>query len=273
MNSTLSRSLILGLTMLSLWASSANGATVCTLVTNLKTGEMLQRSGQCAQRVTPASTFKLALSLMGFDAGFLQDEHQPTLNYQPGDPDWGGAAWLAPTNPTRWIQYSVVWYSQRVTHALGAASVQRYTDAFEYGNADLSGDPGKHNGLDRAWIGSSLKISPLEQMKFVQRLVNRELPVSPHAIDVTERISLLEQRPDDWELHGKTGTAFPRDVNGVADESHGTGWFVGWARKGERVVGIVRLVQDQQAHPLSAGVRARDSVLNEWNALLAPPEK
>ena len=35
-----------------------------------------------------ASTFKIAISLMGFDATFLQDEHSPALPYQPGDPDW-----------------------------------------------------------------------------------------------------------------------------------------------------------------------------------------
>jgi hypothetical protein len=54
-----------------------------------------------------ASTFKIAISLMGFDATFLQDEHSPTLPYQPGDPDWGGPAWLEPTDAVRWLQYSV----------------------------------------------------------------------------------------------------------------------------------------------------------------------
>jgi beta-lactamase class D len=40
------------------------------------------------------------------------------LAFKEGDPDWGGDNWRQPTDPTRWLKYSVVWYSQRITHAL-----------------------------------------------------------------------------------------------------------------------------------------------------------
>ncbi|WP_410016997.1 penicillin-binding transpeptidase domain-containing protein [Pseudomonas sp. 7P_10.2_Bac1] len=50
--------------------------------------------------------------------------------------------------------------------------------AFGFGNADLSGDPGGSNGLDRSWISSSLKISPLEQLHFQEKIARRELHVS-----------------------------------------------------------------------------------------------
>lgn len=63
---------------------------------------------------------------MGFDSGFLHDRHSPALAYKPGDPDWGGLNWLQPTDPERWIKYSVVWYSQRVIHALGIAQIEHY---------------------------------------------------------------------------------------------------------------------------------------------------
>ena len=76
----------------------------------------------------------------------------PVLDYREGDPDWGGEEWKQPTDPTRWLKYSVVWYSQRITHALGAERLTAYANAFSYGNADFSGDPGKNNGLERAWI-------------------------------------------------------------------------------------------------------------------------
>jgi len=76
-------------------------------VADAKSGDVLQQEGDCYTRVTPASAFKIAISLMGFDAAFLQDEHSPTLPYQPDDPDWGGAAWLEPTDAVQWLQYSV----------------------------------------------------------------------------------------------------------------------------------------------------------------------
>jgi beta-lactamase class D len=101
---------------------------------------------------------------MGFDSGFLNDEHDPTLPFREGYVDWGGDVWKQPTDAVRWLKYSVVWFSQRITSALGEEKLRDYAMRFGYGNADFSGDPGKNNGLERAWIGSSLKISPLEQL-------------------------------------------------------------------------------------------------------------
>jgi len=48
------------------------------LLLDCSTGETLQESGpHIEERITPCSTFKIALSLMGFDAGILQDEEHP----------------------------------------------------------------------------------------------------------------------------------------------------------------------------------------------------
>ena len=76
--------------------------------------------------MTPASTAKIAFAAMGYDAGFLKNEHDPTLPYKQGYVDWGGAAWRQPTDPVRWLKYSVVWFSQQVTHALGEMALHDY---------------------------------------------------------------------------------------------------------------------------------------------------
>lgn len=182
------------------------------------------------------------------------------LAFKEGDPDWGGDNWRQPTDPTRWLKYSVVWYSQRITHALGEKRLQQYVTAFAYGNADISGGPGKKNGLDRAWIASSLKISPLEQIAFLRKLVNRKLPVSPKAFDMTMRVVETTSLPKSWEVHGKTGSALPRRPDGTFDVAHGWGWFVGWAVTREREIVFARLVQDEEKQPGSAGIRARDAL-------------
>jgi len=187
-------------------ASTAQARTVCTVVADAEGGETLVRQGDCGRRVTPASTFKIAISLMGYDSAFLKDAQFPALPFRDGYVDWGGADWRQPTDPTRWMKYSVVWFSQQVTQSLGEARFQRYVDEFQYGNKDLSGDPGKHNGLTKAWINSSLKISPLEQLSFLRKVVNRQLPVTSHAFDSTSEITRIALLPNGWDLHGKTGT-------------------------------------------------------------------
>jgi beta-lactamase class D len=257
------------------WTGPASARTVCTIVVEAASARTVLEEGDCATRVTPASTFKVALAVMGFDAGILKGPHDPVLPFKDGYVDWR-KEWKQPTDPVRWLKYSVVWYSQQITHALGAEKLHRYTLAFGYGNADVAGDPGKDNGLDRSWIGSSLQVSPREQAAFLAKLVSGTLPVSARAMDETRAI--VETRPaGNWTVHGKTGAALPRRADGSFDRAHGRGWYVGWAEKdgagkegadkdGETYV-FARLIQDEAENKVPAGFRARDSFLADWPAM------
>lgn len=257
----------------SLSALPVEAATLCTMVADAESGQVLLKEGDCATRVTPASTFKVALAVIGFDSGFLKTKHDPVLKVRKGDPDWGGAEWKKPTDAERWLKYSVVWFSQRITHALGTDKVTAYAKSFHYGNADFSGDPGKNNGLDRAWIASSLKISPEEQISFLTKLAKRSLPAKPEAMD--EALASMETFPTiatGWVVKGKTGMAYPRAADGTFDYAHPWGWFVGLAEKGERKIVFARLVQDEKKMPGSASHRARDGIFSLLPGLLKETE-
>jgi beta-lactamase class D len=247
---------------------AAHAKTVCTVVADAADGKVLLQEGDCRTRVTPASTFKIPLAVMGFDAGFLTDAQSPSIPFRKGYPDWGGAAWTQPTDPTRWMKYSVVWYSQQIAEALGVERLKSYATAFDYGNADFTGDPGKNNALERAWISSSLKISPLEQTAFLTKFINRTLPVKQQVFNEVNRIVELTSIDSGWMVHGKTGTAFPRKADGSFDRDRAWGWFVGWAEKGNRTLVFARLAQDEKKVAGSGGARARDAILTELPALL-----
>lgn len=246
----------------------AEAKDICTLVADAETGAVLLDEGDCDARVTPASTFKVALAVIGFESGYLVDAETPVLPFREGDADWGGADWMQDTTPARWMRYSVVWYSQRITHALGAATVAGYLRDFDYGNADLSGDAGFDNGLDRAWLTSSLLISPREQAVFLLGLVNGTLPVSATAMERTRAI--VESRPvGGWTVWGKTGSAYPRRADRSLDYARGWGWYVGWAERENRRIVFVRLTQARERTRTSTGVLTRDALLDNWPALMA----
>jgi beta-lactamase class D len=253
------------------FSTAAHASNIlCTVIADGASGKVLRQQGTCDQRITAASTFKLALSLMGYDAGYLTDEHLPALPFREGYADWL-PSWRATTDPTRWISESVVWYSQRLTEWLGPQRLQRYVTAFGYGNEDLSGDPGKNNGLTNAWLSSSLKISALEELAFLVKIVRHQLPVAARAYEMTARITLLPSTANGWEVHGKTGTGSPIKPDGLEDDAHSFGWFVGWATKGGRTIVFVRSIQDtpQDAHQqLRTGLRARADFLRELPGLL-----
>ncbi|KGB92849.1 penicillin binding transpeptidase domain protein [Burkholderia cepacia] len=165
------------------------------------------------------------------------------------------------------MKLSIFWYSEQVTQALGQARFQQYTSAFGYGNADVTSRQGELPGVMGAWVNSSLRISPLEQVAFMRKIVRRTLPVSAHAYDMTARITLLDAQPGGWTVHGKTGTGSP----GLAyDAAHAYGWFVGWATKGPRTLVFANLIQDEQAHTPNAGLRLRDTFLATLPALADP---
>lgn len=241
--------------------------TICTLVLDAPTGAVVLAEGDCNTRATPASTFKVALAAMAFDAGILKTAHSPVMAFHPGDPDWGGANWTKDTAPRDWMRYSVLWYSQRITHAMGSVALTGYAKAFRYGNADFTGDPGADNGLERAWLSSSLLVSPQEQAAFLRALVMDDLPVTALAMQNTR--DLLERHNvGDWVIHGKTGAAFPRRPDRSFDYARGWGWYVGWASKGDRMLVFARLTQARTRSKDSPGILTRDGLLRHWDALI-----
>ena len=61
---------------------------------------------------------------------------------------------------------------------------QRSPD-IQFSNRDLTGDAGEDNGLTRAWLSSSLQISPGEQIQFLRMFLLRDLPFSAEAVEKT----------------------------------------------------------------------------------------
>lgn len=245
-----------------LFAASARAETqvVCTIVADAHSGEVLKEEGACDTRATAASTFKLPISLMGYDAGILKDAHHPVWPFKQGYPDWR-AVWKSDTDPAKWMKESVVWYSQQITARLGAERFAAYVRDFGYGNADVSGDPGQNNGLTRAWLTSSLEISPREQAAFLGRMVRRELGVTTAAYGMTAELAKIGQQPGGWTVYGKTGSGPSKNADGAKSSARPWGWFVGWATKGERTVVFARLTRDTSKPAQPSGPAARDAVL------------
>lgn len=211
-----------------------------TLVVDLAGGQVLHRSGPCATRFSPCSTFKIPLALMGFDSGVLKDAHHPAWDYKPGIHPANRDTDRLRTDPTSWEANSVVWYSQEITRRLGAAKFKAYVDRFGYGNRDISGNPGKQDGLTQSWLLSSLTISPDEQVAFLRRMLGHRL-VSARAHALAEAVIPVFEGSGGWQAHGKTGSGWLRDGAGAVDRTKPLGWFVGWADKGGRRIAFAGL--------------------------------
>lgn len=236
-------------------APCAQATSFCNLLAESSSDTIIRQEGQCDTATAPMSTFKLAISLMAYDAGILVDQHQPVWPFKPGYVDWR-EEWKQDTDPAQWMARSVVWYSQQITQRLGEQRFARYVHQFSYANEDVSG------GLTSAWLNTSLQITPRGQLAFLGRMVRRELGVSAQAYDMTARIAYCGKLANGWQVYGKTG-AGSYGANGKL------GWYVGWATKAGRSVTFLqqRLESDDTlAGP--AGFRARDAMLAQLPAWL-----
>ena len=194
-------------------------------------------------RISPCSTFKMTLSFMGYDAGILKDENNPTWDFEEGYDDWL-AAWRTPQTPQSWMKFSCVWYAKLLSLQLGLEKMQSYLASFEYGNQDLSGGLVQPGPMDPPWINSSLQISPKEQVDFIRKIIKGNLPISSHAIQITKTILFKEFLPHGWKLFGKTGWSGSDITNDGKTLEHG--WFVGWIEKDNMFFPFAYLIREQK---------------------------
>lgn len=216
---------------------------------------VIKEIGDCKTRFAPESTFKVPLSLMGFDAGVFEDQTHPQWEFKDGY-DYFVNVCKSTHDPKTWMRDSCVWYSQLLTQKLGNEKFKNYVEKFNYGNKDISGDKDKNNGLTHSWLSSSLLISPEEQVVFLQKLIDGKLPVSKKSSELTKEIMFKEELSGGWKLYGKTGTG----------PLHG--WFVGWIEKNGRAITFASHIKDDQKQDTVASYRARnEAMLKLWTLI------
>ena len=172
---------------------------------------------RCAERFIPASTFKIMNSLIGLEAGVIPDENYVIK--------WDGThydipSWNQDNTLKTAIQNSVVWYYQELARRVGNEKMQYYVDAAHYGNQNISGQ------IDTFWLEGGLRISADEQVEFLKRLYQGDLPFSPRSINIVKKILVLE-KTESYQLSGKTGS-----VQRVTPHE---GWFVGYLETSGKV--------------------------------------
>jgi beta-lactamase class D len=163
----------------------------------------------------PASTFKIPNSLIALETGVVQD---PDKDVFP----WDGVkrsieAWNKDHTLRSAIAVSAVPVYQEIARRIGAERMQKYVDLFDYGNRDIGG------GIDQFWLSGALRIDPVEQVDFVDRLRRRALPISKRSQDMVCDILPVTN----------VGDAVIRAKSGLTGREQGSlGWMVGWAEKG-----------------------------------------
>ncbi len=122
---------------------------------------------RASERFSPASTFKIANSLIALETNILSGTDQVLsvdLETYP-EQSWWMPNWATDTFDLRGaFQNSVFPIYQSISSDIGSDTMCEYLTCFDYGNQDIS------SGIDNFWVAGSMKISALEQIEFLQKV-------------------------------------------------------------------------------------------------------
>jgi beta-lactamase class D len=169
------------------------------------------------RRYVPASTFKIANSLIALETGAVRDENE-VIPY--GGKPQPIKQWERDMGMREAIALSAVPIYQEIARRIGPQRMQAMIDRLDYGNRQIG------TVIDRFWLDGPLQISAVEQVRFVARLARRQLPLSARGQTIVRDILRLEHKGE-TALYAKTGWLFDRMPQ--------LGWLTGWVERGARL--------------------------------------
>ncbi|MFG2004875.1 class D beta-lactamase [Spirillospora sp. NPDC048911] len=167
--------------------------------------------------MVPASTFKVPHALVALETGAVKspDEVIPWDGTPQPFPEWEQDMSMREA-----VRESNAAAFQVIARRIGLQRERQWLHRLGYGNRQIG------TAVDRFWLDGPLKISAVEQTRFMQRLAARRLPASrDHQRTVAELIK--QEEKDGYTLYAKSGWQNAPDP--------GTGWWAGWVEHGGRV--------------------------------------
>jgi beta-lactamase class D len=181
---------------------------------------------RCDIGFLPASTFKIPNSIIALETGVVEDDS--TLF------KWDGEkrrlpAWEQDLIFRDAFQFSCVPCYQEIARKIGVERMKEYLAKLNYGNMVVDSA-----SIDLFWLKGESTITMNQQLDFLVRFYNSELPVSERTHDIMKRLMLLESN-ESWNFSGKTGW--------VTRNGNNVGWFVGFLEKGQRIYFVITNIE------------------------------
>lgn len=171
-------------------------------------------AARAQRRYVPASTFKIANSLIALETGVAADENE-VIPY--GGKPQRIKAWEKDMPMREAIAASNVPVYQELARRIGLERYRVWLARLNYGNRQTG------TAVERFWLDGPLEISAIEQARFVMLLAQQKLQASARSQSIVRDILRIEDR-DGAVLYGKTGW------------DGQIGWWTGWVeREGRRV--------------------------------------
>ncbi|MCL4151410.1 UNVERIFIED_CONTAM: hypothetical protein GTU68_003816 [Idotea baltica] len=112
------------------------------------------------------------------------------------------------------FHFSCVPCYQEVARKIGTQRMTEYLEKLDYGNMKVDS-----TNIDLFWLEGASRIDQFQQIDFLKRFYQSNLPISERTQQIMKRILVIEEG-DAYKLSGKTGWSISNGNN--------NGWFVGY---------------------------------------------
>jgi beta-lactamase class D len=200
---------------------------------------------RAARRYVPASTFKIANSVIALETGVVKDESE-AIPY--GGKPQPFKAWEKDMSMREAIAASSVPIYQEIARRVGLERYRDWLERLGYGNRTTG------TALETFWLDGPLEISAIEQARFVAALAQQKLPASQRSQGIVRDILRLESSGD-RTLFGKTGWRFSSTPQ--------LGWWTGWVERGTRPIAFALNIDMASAEDARKRVAIGRAVLSK----------
>ncbi|BDS11820.1 penicillin-binding transpeptidase domain-containing protein [Aureispira anguillae] len=195
----------------------------CFLLKSLNSKQLyVYNSNRCLQGFLPASTFKIVNSITALETGVATDENMLIK--------WDSvvrqiAVWNQDHTMKTAFKVSCVPYYQEIARRIGPLRMQEWVNKLQFGKMDI-----RKETISDFWLKGKSTVTPYQQLDFIERLANNELPIKPSTQQKMRDIMVIASDSSGMVMRGKTGWAI--------DGNRNIGWFVGYIERpdGERFV-------------------------------------
>jgi len=161
------------------------------------------------KRFSPASTFKIPNTLIALKFGVVESE---SSTFTWDGVDKGVESWNRNHTLESAFKVSCVWCYQYLARVIGRDTYENALAELDYGNESIG------TQIDSFWLDGSLEISATEQIAFLRRLYNYDVPYRREQVDILKTI-MVTQQTEQYTIYAKTGWA---------DTEPQVGWYVGF---------------------------------------------
>jgi beta-lactamase class D len=168
-------------------------------------------------RLVPASTFKIANTIVALETGVVKDENE-IIPY--GGRPQPFKTWEKDMSMREAIALSAVPIYQELARRIGLERYGEWLARLDFGNRQTG------TIVDTFWLDGPLEISAVEEARFAARLAQQKLDASIRSQSIARDIIRLESR-DGKVLYGKTGWRFSSTPN--------LGWWTGWVEQNGKI--------------------------------------